>query len=103
MLGNIIRGEGYVLICNSEVIFDLDKVIYIFCVDLFFVIVQLCDFNFYCFWNGNKLVFDGGYLWKSIFIVYFGDEIKCQYWIIYDNVCFMLLCVLIKEFFYEEG
>lgn len=43
--GNIIRGEGYALIRNSEATPDPDKVIHIPCADSFSVIVQLRDFN----------------------------------------------------------
>lgn len=41
--GNIIRGEGYALIRNSEATPDPDKVIHIPCADSFSVIVQLRD------------------------------------------------------------
>lgn len=101
--GNIIRGEGYALIRNSEATPDPDKVIHIPCADSFSVIVQLRDFNSHRLWNGNKLVFDGGHPRKSISIAYLGDEIKCQHRTTYDNVRFMLPRASIKEFLYEEG
>lgn len=101
--GNIIRGEGYALIRNSEATPDPHKVIHIPCADSFSVIVQLRDFDSHRLWNGNKLVYDGGHPRKSISIAYLGDEIKCQHRATYDNVRFMLPRASIKEFLYEEG
>ena len=77
--GNIIRGEGYALIRNSEATPDPDKVIHIPCADSFSVIVQLRDFNSHRLWNGNKLVFDGGHPRKSISIDYLSVRIICGF------------------------